>query len=388
MTNRFDQDEWKRINETLDREPERYGFPARRDGSVLLGSFNIRKLGDPGNRTDDEWRFLAKICAQFDLLAIQEIMSDLSGLRRLREELPKQEDHSDSFAAVVSDETGAFAGDRGLRERLGFIYRWSAVERMEIASDLTYDRTKTFETLVENAEKLKEALDACDGDLSEFDPRFFVTFARQPHGVAFRIRDARPNPYEFMAVNAHLIFGDRISERRQEFTALMELLRSRFANDVENLILMGDLNLDFDDPDRDRARVDNEIKQLGASLTDSGSHINFPFLDKHKGHDGVFRTNARRKETYDHIGLFAHDQRLPACEINGDLALAPEGPDYGVFDFMALFSEAIYGKGWDDLTEPERDGLLKKIEHRVSDHMPLWLRLPLKNPNVTATQRG
>ncbi|WP_419946103.1 hypothetical protein [Candidatus Poriferisodalis sp.] len=208
MANRFEPDEWRQINETLSGDPARYGFPQRTDGSVLVGSFNIRKLGDPENRTDGDWEFLARVCAQFDLLAIQEVMSDLGGLRRLREGIAACVDSSsEGFAAVVSDETGAFAGERGLRERLGFIYRWPAVERMEIASDLTYDRSKTIATLVDNSDDMIEALRDAGGDAGEFHPPFFVTFARQPHAVAFRIHtEMAQGPYEIMAVNAHLIW--------------------------------------------------------------------------------------------------------------------------------------------------------------------------------------
>lgn len=357
MADHFTTDEWQLINARLDEDPQRYGFPQRRDGSVLLGSFNIRKLGDPANRSDGDWAFLARVCAQFDLLGVQEIMSDLDGLRRLREGLAAHVDGvSEGFAAVVSDETGAFAGERGLRERLGFIYRWPVVERMEIASDLTYDRTKTFKTLVDNTADLTEALEVCDGDATEFKPPFFVTFARQPHGVAFRIKGAEA--YEFMAVNAHLIYGDRKGDdRRREFIALMDLLKSRLADDDSiNLLLVGDLNLDFNSPETDRPRIDAEIKELNAKLTKAGAHINFPFLDIHKGCDEVFRTNARLNQTYDHIGLFAHDPRLPSYDQNEQMPQAPEGPDYGVFDFMTLFSEAIYNKTWTELTDTERKG--------------------------------
>ena len=378
MADHFTTDEWKRINKALDDAPDRYGFPERRDGSVLLGSFNIRKLGDPDNRTDGEWEFLARVCAQFDLLGVQEIMSDLDGLRRLRDGLAAHVDGSrEGFAVVVSDETGAFAGERGMRERLGFLYRWDTVERMEVASDLTYDRTKTYKTLVDNKADLIDALEACDGEAREFKPPFFVTFARQPHGVAFRVKGEEP--YEFMAVNAHLIYGDRKGDdRRREFVALMDLLKSRLADDDSiNLILVGDLNLDFNNPDTDRPRIDAEIKELNAKLTKAGAHINFPFLDKHNGHDDVFRTNARLKETYDHIGLFAHDPRLPSYDQNELMPQALEGPDYGVFNFMELFSRAIYNRAWNDLTKEEQGWIMDRTEHPVSDHMPLWMRLPL-----------
>ncbi len=377
MADHFDPEEWKCINGRLDEAPERYGFPERRDGSALLGSFNIRKLGDPEKRTDGEWEFLARTCAQFDLLAVQEIMSDLSGLRRLLLELARHVDgDSEGFALVVSDETGAFAGERGLRERLGFIYRWPVLERMDVASDITYDRTKTFKTLVDNKAALIEALEACEGDAGEFDPPFFVTFARQPHGVVFRM--GGPEPYDFMAVNAHLIWGDGGADPRREFTALMDLLKSRLAGDDSiNLVLMGDLNLDFDNPETDRLRVDKEIKELDAKLTKAGAHINFPFLDRHKGRDEVFRTNARLSETYDHIGLFAHDRRLPTYDQNELMPLTLEGPDYGVFDFMELFSEAIHDKAWKELGNAEQRALWARVKDSVSDHIPLWLRLPL-----------
>ena len=63
--------------------PEWYGLPQREYGSVLIGSFNIRKLGSARSRNGDTWEFLADVCRSFDLLAVQEIMDNLSGLRRL-----------------------------------------------------------------------------------------------------------------------------------------------------------------------------------------------------------------------------------------------------------------------------------------------------------------
>jgi len=75
--------EWKTIRKTLDKNPDRYGLPKRVYGSVILGSFNIRKLGASRNRNQETWEFLAHVCQHFDLLAIQEILDDLSGLRRL-----------------------------------------------------------------------------------------------------------------------------------------------------------------------------------------------------------------------------------------------------------------------------------------------------------------
>lgn len=48
---------------------------------------------------------------------------------------------------VASDATGVFPGEAGVGERLGFIYRWSTVQRMEVASDVPYDRSKVIDSI-------------------------------------------------------------------------------------------------------------------------------------------------------------------------------------------------------------------------------------------------
>jgi hypothetical protein len=77
-------------------------------------------------------------------------------------------------------------------------------------------------------------------------------------------------------------------------------------------------------------------------------------------------------QTYDQIGLFSRDKRLPTYEVNETImGQNPTGPDYGVFNFTKLFSEAL------KVPESERKDLYARFEHKVSDHMPLWLRLPM-----------
>ena len=83
MATQFTSAEWRRIREKLEADPERYGLPKREYGSVLIGSFNIRKLGSSRSRNSDTWEFLADVYRSFDLLAVQEIMDNISGLRRL-----------------------------------------------------------------------------------------------------------------------------------------------------------------------------------------------------------------------------------------------------------------------------------------------------------------
>lgn len=65
----FTHSEWKNIRERLEADPARYGLPDRLYGSVLLGSFNIRKLGSATSRNNHTWKLLAEVCRRFDLLA-------------------------------------------------------------------------------------------------------------------------------------------------------------------------------------------------------------------------------------------------------------------------------------------------------------------------------
>ena len=385
MATQFTPAEWKLINERLKECPTRYGLPQREYGSVLLGSFNIRKLGSSRSRSPDIWKFLADVCRSFDLLAIQEIMDDLSGLRRLMSLLGPE------FGMVVSDQTGVFPGEPGVGERLGFIYRWNTVERMEVASDVTYDRSKVVDSIARNYDAFVDVMEPYARALADHEaeqrktkPRLklpvFLSFIRQPFCVAFRIAGhPGTQPYEIMAVNAHLYFGNYISDRRQEFNALIDWLISRLKSNSRayypNFILFGDLNLDYDDPEQDRKRIEQRIKSLNSGLEEA--NVNFPFLDVHPDRDDVFRTNARLTETFDQIGLFSRDPRLPSYDENSTMGTNPQGPDYGVFEFGDLFSEAIRDRPYCELSSQERADLVSRFEHKVSDHLPLWIRLSL-----------
>jgi endonuclease/exonuclease/phosphatase family metal-dependent hydrolase len=393
----FTPEEWKKIRQTLDADPARYGLPDRVYGSVSLASFNIRKLGSTAGRNNDTWNFLADVCRRFDLLAVQEIMDDLNGLRKLQGLMGPE------FGMIVSDKTGAFPGEPGVGERLGYIFNRSIVRRTEIATDISYDRSKVLDTLGRYNTEIYEAmapyakklndylakLDEYNADHSRTKPKppkfkvkmpTFLTFIRTPFCVSFEI-SGHPGtePYQFMAINAHLYFGDYMADRRQEFDALMEWIIARVKeNDrayYPNFILLGDLNLDFDDPRTDRERIEKHIKTFNRD-TEDDVNVNFPFLDPYPGRKEVFRTNARLDQTFDQIGLFCRDQRMPTYLDNARAGQDPRGPDYGVFDFASLFSEALNNQSLDQLSPDAKSEFLARFEHKVSDHMPLWLRLP------------
>jgi hypothetical protein len=391
----FTAAEWEQINQVMAADPYKYGLPKREYGSVVLAGFNIRKLGARSGRSEATWQFLARVCQQFDLLSVQEIMEDLDGFNHLKALMGEE------FRAVVSDTTGAFPGERGLGERLGFIYNERVVKRGNIVSSISLDRSRLLATLFRHRETLYEAaapqaqyleaLQQWEAKRKGSKPKapkvslpVFLTFIRQPFYASFEIfGHPGTTPYRLMLVNAHLYFGESMEDRRQEFDALMEWILARVetadADEYPNYVLIGDLNLDFDDPTRDRDRAEGHIKTFNQKMekTKANTNVNFPFLDIHPQQQATFRTNARLSETFDQIGLFSHDGRLPTYQDNASMGQQVQGPDYGVVNFVELFREALEVPPLEDLSGEERKEFYGKFEHEVSDHLPLWLRLPL-----------
>ncbi len=427
MAKSFATGEWRRVNALLDAREADFGLPQRRPDAVVLASFNIRKLGQVENKSDGAWALLKRFCESCDLIAIQEVQDNLAGLNHLHGLLgPK-------YGMAASDITGGVAGRQGMVERLAYLFRWERVERSEVASDITIDRSAVLGTLYEKRADFLQAFKTRVAELDDWQkkvddklapwkrdvaaweaagrpgrkpkkprkpdkPPFvlphFLTFIRTPHCVSFRVKGAAgADPYEFLAVNAHLLYGDKNKqreEREMEFYGLLRWLieRARKADRLyhKNMILLGDLNLDFRAVDQRRDRIEAELKALnGGELSGRGrATVYFPFLDVHPTRlhiqpkeRAVFRSTARRTETYDQIAVFSHDKRLPRPKDKATAGSTPGGFDYGVFNFSDLFAEALHGKPLLDLKASQRKVLIEKFEHDVSDHMPIWTRLPL-----------
>ena len=396
MAGRFTEPEWRKIEKMLDADPARFGMPeGGREGSLVFASFNIRKLGSPRNR-NREIDFLARFCACCDLVAIQEVQDNLDGLRRLKERTEARIAGSGEYALAVSDITGEVPGEPGMAERLAFLYRRHRVRRGDMASDLTIDRTSVLGHFFDNEEALIEARRKFERELARFrkkerktKPKFttpvFITFVRTPYVVTFEAPAANDAPpLRFTAVNAHLVYGAK-KERRQEFDALVKWLTLRLTAAkrlvAPNFLLLGDLNLAFEQPRKDREKIDAVIRKYNKEAFGDANvrRVYFPFIDTHPVTKKDIRTNARDSQTFDQIGFFrgADERRLPNDPWRTLINTAePDGFDYGVFNFADLFARALKNKAYTKLTKAEKKALGKKFENSVSDHLPIWVRLP------------
>lgn len=397
MASQFSIQQWNTINKHFNTFSSRYDFPERRDDSVLLATFNIRKLGKIANRTAQSWAFLQKILLQFDLIAVQEVMDDLSGFEFLVASL------GDDYGMVVSDITGAKPGSSGNSERLGFIFNWKRIQRTALASDITYDRSEIAKNLYEHQSdfnnawlkytqklkkwELKAAQNRATGKRAPSRPALelprFVSFIRQPHCVSFRIKSKNGvEPYDFLVINTHLLYGKNKIEREWEFRALLEWLtiRAKYINKLyhPNLLLLGDCNLDFDAINIMREEVDAFLKSLNKTVLKSkrSANANFPLLSPHPD-KGFLVTALRQKQTYDQIGIFSNDERLPTADANDSAGQVSGEYDYGVFNLANLIANALYTKNISDITSKQRRDIYKKSEFDISDHMPAWIRLKI-----------
>lgn len=400
--------EWKSIRKRLAADPAAYGLPQREYGSLVLGSFNIRKLGRlktgrKHERDGNALQFLADVCRHFDLLAVQEVMSSTESIRELVRRM------GSDYHLIFSDVTGALpGGGGGLPERTAFIYDSSMVRRTQLVTDVTYDRFEVLDTLVREFPEIEKKVNAHRKALAKFEkdkqagkkpkkPRLdmptFLSFVRTPFAVGFEV-EGHPGTerYEFLAVNAHLLYGDTVEDRQREGSALVKWIMGKSRESGEsptNVVLFGDLNLDYDKPKED-------LKRLGALINRENKaakrkvQASFPFLFPHPDPERprpeagtIFRTNVSLNQTFDQIGIFTTDDRLSAdlgTSIDGHMnpaawGRAPVGPDYGVFNFSELFANALEGMSYAEL--PKKVAFKNRYEFRVSDHLPIWYRFPL-----------
>ena len=396
MAGRFTEEQWKKINKELNDHPQDYGLPeGGREESLVLASFNIRKLGKKKDR-DRELDFMARFCARCDLIAIQEVQDSLAALNSLHERVEKYVAGEGEYSLVVSDVTGKVPGEVGLGERFAFLYRWRRIRRLDMASDLTIDRTGVLKRLVEHGPEFLEVLKKWDIDNELFkakkrktEPKLvlpeFLTFIRTPHVVAFEAPAASGKPpLRFIAVNAHLVYGT-MKERTEEFRQLISWLTHRLGKNgkmtAQNFVLMGNLNLKFHKPKKHRKEHEDYIRGLNLEVfKDANSRrIYFPFIDKHPRLKKVLRTNARHNQTFDQIAFFrgASEKYLP----NDLWKMIPKKPgpdefDFAVFNFANLFSRVVTDTAYLNLTKDQKDELGEHFENSVSDHLPIWVRIP------------
>ena len=212
-------------NEVLGlRAALRAAVPARSlDRNLLIGTWNIRAFGDladtwagtPKDKVKRDRRALAlitEIVSHFDVVAIQEVKSNLRALRHMMKTL------GPDWSFILTDVT---RGKSGNEERLAFVFDTRRVKLSGLAGELV---------LSDEDLKIKGATDLAR------------QFARTPYAVSF-LSGGRT----FILVTMHVLWGDVPADRIPELKGIAEWARGWAAEITswgQNLIVLGDFNID------------------------------------------------------------------------------------------------------------------------------------------------
>ena len=215
-------DDVRRMSEHLEM------LPTRQLGrNLLVGTWNIREFGD----ISDKWqtkpadrpirdvhatRLIAEIVSRFDVIALQEVLGNLKGLRHVLKWL------GDEWSFILTDAT---RGSEGGGERMAFLFDTRRVRLSGLAGEL-----------VVPPEELEKARASKDPDALRGQ------FARTPYAVAFRSYGIT-----FVLIAVHVLYGKKAEERRPEILAVARWLKSmseELHGYGQNLIVLGDFNID------------------------------------------------------------------------------------------------------------------------------------------------
>ncbi len=271
-----------------DTNPGR-AIPAKAADRLLLATWNVANLGVQERREKD-YLLIAELVSWFDLVAMQEVNDNLSGLRAIHRHLPE------SFRLLFSDAAGN-------DERLAFIYDSDKVALLEEVGEVAIPPS--------DIRYIK---------LPGIGQRF-GGFDRNPYLAGFR-----SNSFVFILVNVHLYFGSEsaisVNRRSLETYAVArwaDLRRQSPYAYSRDIIALGDFNLP-------KAQPGDPIYE---ALTKRGLH-----LPKHSTQIG---SSIASDSHYDQVAFFPSETQQ---EFTGNS---------GVFDFDG----ALFRTLWEERTPQE-----------------------------------
>ncbi|MBN2392833.1 MAG: endonuclease/exonuclease/phosphatase family protein [Anaerolineae bacterium] len=321
--NRIDHSDYPRLVVEdivrLRRRIEHSRLPAKLvDRNLLIGTWNIRSLSqvykewdeNPGSpkRNLRAMAYIAEIVRRYDVIAIQEVKRDTSGLRILLEQFL-----GPNWGLIVSDVS---AGARGNAERLAFIYDKRRVEPSGLAGEIVLPPT------------------------TEGDP--VQQFDRTPYIVGFKSAGE-----DFTLLTAHIKYGDVPEDRLEELKALADYIaaeirdRAKAGAEENNLIVLGDFNID-----------DRGDTPLFEAFVSSGLVVPSQLLN-------LKTTYATKPKYYDQIAWFMGDLDLLAGDQAGviDFAgavyqdLPPVQMSYRVSDHLPLWVEFLVDRSEEHMAQ-------------------------------------
>ena len=197
--------ERKALLDLMDKGP--FKIPSRRlDENLLIATWNIQQFSN--NKSQRALQYVADICERFDIIALQEVKTDLRGLARLQALLPG------NYKILVTDPTGN-------SERFAFLYD----KRTVISSSLVCEIGFNVPAKTHQGYQLH----------------------RMPYCASFRA-----GRFDFVIASAHIYYGKTKKERKQREEEIRQLVNfiDRRARTNRNKVfdrdffVVGDFNIE------------------------------------------------------------------------------------------------------------------------------------------------
>lgn len=302
----------QRLKKALEQEVPRKNL----EENLLVATWNIRELGknDKAVRMRESLFYMAEVISSYDLVAVQEIGSDLKDLKELVKILGPEWDY------LVTDIT---EGASGNGERLAFLFDTRKVLFRKVVGEIVLPDPKG-----ESAKQL----------------------ARTPFIVAFQ-----SGWFKFYITTVHIYFGKatkssaEYKRRAKEINDVATFLKKRTAKEKENHLILGDFNITGRDKD------DATLK----ALLDGGFKIPPALLALSNAN-----TNADGTMPYDQIAYI--DQP-------GYMEFTNTPNSVGIFNFY----QHVFRDDDETIFEVEvkKSKLSYKQwkTFQMSDHLPLWI---------------
>lgn len=263
--------------------------PKQLDRNLLIATWNIRgfgdltrswmsKEGDSPRRDLHSVHCIAEILRRFDVIAIQEVKSNIRALRDTLKIL------GDEWSMILTDVNQGSAGNG---ERMAYLFDTRRVNLSGLAGELVVPdewRSGVSKNVMQEQ------------------------FVRSPYAVSFRSKHQT-----FILVTLHVLYGKKSSDRVKELKGIAQWLSS-WAKDInayhQNLIILGDFNIE--------ARGD----LLAETFLSEGLYIPEGLQSKE-----VSRSIFNDTKFYDQIAWFNG--------LNGQPKLSLEFVRRGSYDFVA-----------------------------------------------------
>lgn len=351
------RDNLTRLRRQLDDE-----VPAKSaEADLLLATWNLRDFGKVnrrgyGDREPESFFYIAEVISRFDFVAVQEV-NEIDEWQRVMRILGPDWDW------IATDVTDPGLGGNG--ERLTYAYDTRKVRFRNIAGELVLPAKLLISAAVA-PRKGDKATDATEVDGKQVGKQF----RRTPFAAVFQ---AAWFKYEICTV--HIYYGGesgrKLAERVGEIERVAEFFGERAEKALEDdrsLILLGDFNIVGRDHETMKA-LEAERFHVPAALREAPP------------------TNVGKDRYYDQIAFRAVPGVLDSLERAGSGAAGAAG---SVDLYRHLYTEDQFDAYRSQAKGSPNGGRRRSVAslreyyldwrtYQLSDHAPLWVRLPVND---------